>query len=160
MKALKERTETVFKGHLHTGLVGVPVITEWVTEAGECEWMYSLLKKRDMPGYLYMIDNGATATWEYWSGMRSYMHNCFNGIGSWFYEALGGLTPAEPGYRRVRIEPQIPAGLQSVSITKETPYGKIVVNRVGRNLHVELPVGVTAEIFGKEYGCGKHDIEI
>ncbi|MBQ9173712.1 MAG: family 78 glycoside hydrolase catalytic domain [Bacteroidales bacterium] len=160
VKALKERTETVFKGHLHTGLVGVPVITEWVTEAGECEWMYSLLKKRDMPGYLYMIDNGATATWEYWSGMRSYMHNCFNGIGSWFYEALGGLTPAEPGYRRVRIEPQIPAGLQSVSITKETPYGKIVENRVGRNLHVELPVGVTAEIFGKEYGCGKHDIEI
>ena len=160
VKTLKERTETIFAGHLHTGLVGVPIITEWATNEKECDWMYSLLKKRDQPGYLYMIDNGATATWEYWSGMRSYMHNCFNGIGSWFFEALGGLTPIEPGYRRVKIEPQVPEGLESVSITKETPYGTIVIQRNGSDLHVELPVGVTAEIFGNEYGCGKHDIKM
>ena len=63
------------------------------------------MKKRDYPGYLYMIDHGATATWEYWSGERSRVHNCYNGIGTWFYQAVGGirLDEAKPGYRHFYV---------------------------------------------------------
>ena len=35
---------------------------------GEADFLYSMLKKRELPGYLYMIDQGASTTWEYWSG--------------------------------------------------------------------------------------------
>ena len=105
-----------------------------------------------------MIDNGATSTWEYWSADRSRMHNCYNGIGSWFYQALGGIIPAEPGYRKVAINPQVPKGLEWVKVTKDTPYGQIVVSRQGNNLHFELPVGVKATVGGTEYSCGKHDV--
>ena len=75
--------------------------------------MYSMMKKSDYPGYLYMIDNGATTTWEHWDGARSRIHNCYNGTGSWFYQAIGGIHPLEdfPAYRKVRIEPQIPEGV-------------------------------------------------
>ena len=155
---LIERTANVYEGHLKTGLVGVPVITEWATLAGECDFMYGMLKQRTYPGYLYMIDNGATSTWEYWSADRSRMHNCYNGIGSWFYQALGGIIPVEPGYRKVTIDPQVPTGLEWVKVTKDTPYGQIVVSRQGNNLHFELPVGVKATVGGTEYSCGKHDV--
>lgn len=155
---LMERTATVYDAHLKTGLVGIPIITEWATLAGECDWLYGMLKQRSYPGYLYMIDNGATGTWEHWDADRSRLHNCFNGIGSWFYQALGGIIPDEPGYRHVTINPQIPEGLESVSVTQGTPYGPIVVRRDGRNLHFELPVGIRATVNGEEYSCGGHDV--
>ena len=157
---LVERTETVYNGHLSTGLVGVPVLTEWATLAGECDFMYGMLKQHGYPGYLYMIDNGATGTWEHWNAARSRLHNCFNGIGSWFYQALGGIIPAEPGYKRVIIDPQVPKGLEWVEVTQETPYGTIVVSRKGSELHFEIPVGVTATVRGKEYSCGTYTIGI
>lgn len=157
---LFERTVEVYDNHLKTGLVGVPVITEWATLARECDWFYGLLKQHGYPGYLHMLDNGATGTWEHWNARRSRLHNCFNGIGSWFYQALGGIIPDAPGYRHIILDPQIPAGLDMVSVTQETPYGTIVSHREGNLLHFELPAGVTASFRGEEYSCGKYDVEL
>ena len=157
---LKERTEAVYGGHLATGLVGIPVLTEWATRAGECDWLYGLLKQRDYPGYLYMIEQGGTGVWEEWDGGRSHLHNCYNGIGSWFYQALGGIVPTAPGYRTVRIAPQIPQGLERVEVTQDTPYGLITVRREGKALQVNIPVGVTAEIEGESYGHGRWNLTL
>ena len=145
VSALKERTSGVYGGHLATGLVGVPVVTEWATKAGEADWLYGLLKLPGYPGYLYMIENGATGVWEEWDGGRSHLHNCYNGIGSWFYQALGGIVALEPGYRRVRIAPQNPAGLEWVKVVQPTPYGPITVERHGTEVSYTVPVGVTVE---------------
>ena len=143
---LLERTQTVYNGHLGVGLVGVPVLTEWATLYHQPDFIYSMLKKRDYPGYLYMIDNGATGTWEDWDNPRSHFHNCYNGIGSWFYQALGGIIPLEPGYRKVLIDPQMPEGIKWVNVTKETPYGTITVKWDNSNgqadVQIEAPVGV------------------
>lgn len=139
-------------GHIGVGLVGVPILTEWAIRNKAVDFMYTMLKKRDYPGYLYMIDNDATTTWEYWSGERSRIHNCYNGIGSWFYEAIGGIRPDEsnPGYKHVIIEPQIPTGLSWAKVTKETPYGTITVDwnvETGKSeLAISLPNGVTATV--------------
>ena len=143
---LFERTMTVENGHLGVGLVGVPVLTEWATLNHQADFIYNMLKKRDYPGYLYMIDNGATGTWEDWDNARSHFHNCYNGIGSWFYQALGGIIPLEPGYRKVLIDPQMPKGLNWVNVTKDTPYGTIKVKWDNSNgqadVQIEAPVGV------------------
>ena len=157
---LFKRTESIYGGHLATGLVGVPVIAEWAVRERECDWMYGLLKQPGYPGYLHMLEEGATGVWEEWDGGRSHLHNCYNGIGSWFYQALGGIIPDRPGYRHVRIEPQIPDGLEWVEVSQETPYGRILAVRKGHKLQVEIPVGVTATIGGREYGCGRHALTI
>lgn len=140
-------------GHIAAGLVGVPIITEWAVKMTQPDFFYTMLKKRDNPGFLYMIDNGATATWEYWNGDRSHVHNCFNGIGTWFYQALGGIVPQEnhPGYRRFTVKPQIPEGIDWVNVTKETPYGTISVKwqTAGNDLSLDLtvPAGTEAEVW-------------
>jgi alpha-L-rhamnosidase len=150
--SLYHETKENRNGHLATGLVGLPVLTEWVVKNDAADLMYSMLKKRDYPGYLYMIENGATTTWEHWNGARSHIHNCYNSIGSWFYQAVGGIRPVEnvPAYRKVRIQPQIPGGMTWANTSQETPFGKLVVNwkLAGDQLEleIEIPVGVEAEV--------------
>ena len=150
--ALYEVTADRFKGHLSVGLVGVPVLTQWATENGEAEFIYSMLKKRECPGYLYMIDNGAHTTWEYWNGIKSQIHNCYNGIGSWFYQALAGIIPDEsqPGYRHVCIKPQPVSGVDWVKASKNTSYGKLTVAWKKQSdkftITIDIPVGSSATV--------------
>jgi len=168
-QSLYAETEVNRNGHLATGLVGLPVLTEWIVRNGAAELMYTMLKKRDYPGFLYMIDNGATTTWELWNGERSHIHNCYNAIGSWFYQAVGGIIPEEnvPAYRKIRIHPQIPKGVTWANTSKETPFGTVIVNwtlndytmemdiriPVGSEAEVVLPEGITTiNINGLEYG--------
>lgn len=160
---LIERTAILHDNHVACGLVGIPVLTEWATLAGKCDFIYNMLKQTDYPGYLYMKNSGATAIWESWNGERSRLHNCYNGIGSWFYQALGGIIPTQPGYKRVTINPQTPKGISWVEVSEETPYGNLHVrwkrNENIRIMEVTIPVGITADIFGKTYGNGMYTIE-
>lgn len=151
-QSLIRETEVNRSGHLSTGLVGIPVLTEWAVKSRMVDLMYTMLKKKDYPGYLYMIDNGATTTWEHWNGDRSRIHNCYNGIGSWFYQAVGGIRQAEdvPAYKKVLIEPQIPEGVTWAKTYKETPYGKLTVNWEIKDevmsLEIGIPVGTEADV--------------
>jgi len=150
-QSLAKETESR-AGHLATGLVGIPVLTEWAVKNNAANLMYSMLKKKDYPGYLYMLENGATTTWEHWNGDRSRIHNCYNGIGSWFYQAVGGIRPDEntPGYQKVVIRPQVPQGVSWAKTWKETPYGKLAVdwqlNGQNMELNLTIPVGVDAQV--------------
>jgi len=154
---LRDEIMVNHKGHIATGLAGIPVFTEWAINNRETELMYSILKKREYPGYLYMIDNGATTTWEHWNGARSRIHNCYNGIGSWFYQAVGGIRQAEnaPGYSKIIIDPQIPEGITWANTSKETPYGTLVVNWIIENgifkMNIKIPVGCHADVIIPEY---------
>ena len=149
-KTLFMETEQNKKGHLAVGLVGIPILTEWAIRSRSVDWVYGMLKKKDYPGYLYMIENGATATWEHWNGDRSHIHNCYNGIGAWFYHAIGGIQPDEkyPGYQRVIIAPQVPEGITWAKTSKETPLGKVIVNWEVKNgtilIDLTVPPGCTA----------------
>ena len=153
-----------YNGHFACGLVGIPVFTEWVTKSRKADLMYSMLKKKGYPGYLHMIDKGATTTWEHWSGERSRIHNCYNGIGSWFYQALGGIRQADgsSAYRKVIIQPQIPEGITWAKTWKETPSGKLVVSWEFVNnkleMEIEIPVGVDAEVLIPK-GIGEYTLD-
>lgn len=152
-------TQTLYKGiadydgHLGAGLVGVTIVTDWATDNQQTELMYSMLKKREYPGYLYMIDNGATTTWEYWHGGRSRIHNCFNGVGSWFIQAAGGILPDEAaaGFKHVILRPQIPNGVEWVKAAKQTPYGKVrsewSVSAENIVFDIEIPANSTATLY-------------
>lgn len=151
-ESLVFETEVNRKGHFATGLVGIPVLTDWVTKNKASELMYTMLKQHSYPGYLYMIDNGATTTWEHWNGERSQIHNCYNGIGTWFYQALAGIKVADgsSSYRHIIIEPQVVKGIEWVEAWKETPFGKVSVfwkkSPGTMQIQTSVPVGSRATI--------------
>jgi len=149
-ESLYHETEVDCDGHIGCGLVGIPVLTEWAVENEAADLIYSILQKRTYPGYLYMIENEATTTWEHWDGARSRIHNCYNGIGSWFYQAIGGIRILEgaPAYRKVLIDPQIPDDVDWAKTYKETPFGKLSVNwelkKDSMDMELQIPVGTTS----------------
>lgn len=149
---LRDVTSRKFNGHLSTGLVGIPIITEYLTKEKEASFMYEMLKQHGYPGYLFMLDNGATTTWEHWNGRRSHIHNCYNGIGSWFYSALAGIVPDESGagFRKISIAPQLVDALSWVAASKDTPYGRLSVKwkQLDKefSLSLQIPVGCTATV--------------
>ena len=151
-QSLRALTHTQFDDHLFTGLVGITILTQWLTKQGDAELMYKMLSQHSYPGYLYMIDNGATTTWEHWEATRSRIHNCYNGIGSWFYQALGGILPdeQEPAYRHFYLHPQPVEGISYVRVAKNTPYGHILVewNKTSTtfDMKIEVPAGTTATL--------------
>ena len=139
--------------HIGVGLVGIQILTDWATDFEQTSLMYNMLKKRDYPGYLYMIDNGATATWEEWGAGRSRIHNCFNGIGAWFIQAMGGILPDEKsaGYKHIILKPQIPQGVEWTKVSKESPYGTISsawhVGEQSVDLDITIPANSTATLY-------------
>ena len=144
-----------YRNHVAFGLMGTPVFTEWCIRERQADLMATLLRQPDYPGYLYMIDQGATTTWESWDcgrpgkEDRSRVHNCYNGIGIWFYQALAGICPdpERPGYRHFYIDPQPCEGIEWVRATKPTRYGDITVERSNGTITVTVPEGTTATAF-------------
>ena len=149
---LIERTTREYGGHLNTGLVGISVMMEWAAIADQSDFIFSMLKKKTYPGYLYMLEQGATATWEHWNGRRSRIHNCYNGVGQWFYQAIGGIrtVSGKQAYSEFMVDPQIPEGITWAKTTQITPYGKIAVNWELHNekmaMEVEVPIGSIARL--------------
>ena len=103
-----------------------------------------------------------STTWESWDcgregkEDRSRVHNCYNGIGIWFYQALAGIRPdpKAPGYKHFFIDPQPVDDIEWVRATKPTPYGDITVEIKAKELKVIVPEGTTATLFpGTPYQC-------
>lgn len=138
-----------YRDHIAVGLVGVTVFTEWCIKERQTDLMATILRQPDYPGYLHMINNGATTTWESWDGHRSRVHNCYNGIGIWFYQALAGIRPdpEHPGYKHFFIDPQPVDGIEWLNCTKPTPYGDIRVSLKNNELNITVPHGTTATVF-------------
>ena len=68
--------------------------------------------------------------------MNSQNHHMMGSVDAWFYEALGGINvdPDHPGYRHIRIEPQVMRDLTSVSATVGTRarQGNILLDATSR----------------------------
>ena len=138
-----------YKSHIAVGLVGVPIFTEWAICERQTDLMATILRQPDYPGYLNMIEQGATTTWESWDGDRSRVHNCYNGIGIWFYQALAGIRPdpEHPGYKHFFIDPQPCDNITWIKATKPTYFGTISVYINEGWLHLTVPSGTTATLF-------------
>src|SRR6476620_7023678 len=81
---------------------------------------------------------GATTIWERWDSMlpdgsinqgemTSFNHYALGAVADWLHRVVGGLSPAEPGYRLLDIRP-IPGAdalrpLTHARARHRTPYG-------------------------------------
>jgi alpha-L-rhamnosidase len=145
-----------------TGFVGTPVILDALESAGHPDLAMSMLLQDQAPSWLYAVKMGATTIWERWDSMlpdgsinpgsmTSFNHYAYGAVADWMHRSVAGLAPIEPGYRRIRVRPNLASELTSASAKHESPYGLVAVSwtRLGDqfDLEVELPFGVTAEIW-------------
>ena len=137
--------------HLDTGIVGTRYLFEILCDNGLEELAYKIINQRDFPSFGWWIEQGATTTWEQWDGGNSHNHPMFGGGIGWFYRDLAGLRLKDVGFRSFDVKPVIPDGLEWVSYSLNTTYGKIDIDwrlRNGRfTLECDVPVGATATIW-------------
>ncbi len=143
--------------HLTTGFIGVRYLMPLLTDLGDSYLAYDLAVQTTYPSWGYMAANGATTLWELWQNktgpsMNSHNHHMMGSVDAWFYEALGGINvdPDQPGYRHVRIEPQMVRDLTSVSATVGSVRGNVTsswTHELGVvTLQVDVPVNSTATV--------------
>ena len=123
-------------GHLTTGFLGTPYLTDALTATGNLDEAYRLLLNTKYPSWLYPITQGATTIWERWDGqkpdksfqdvgMNSFNHYAYGAIGDWMVRTVAGLDLDEtvPAYRHLLIAPRPGGGLTSARAELLTPYG-------------------------------------
>ena len=164
-------------GHLSVGLVGMQWLMQTLTDIGRPDVAWTIVTQTSRPSWGYMLAKGATTIWERWDmdtrdpGMNSEALLIQAGnLDAWFYQTLGGIRPAAPGFKKIIIKPAIVGDLAWVKCSHESLYGRIVSNwqRSGNKLTLEvtIPANTTAIVHvpGKdggvhEVGPGRHQFK-
>lgn len=153
-----------------TGFIGTQILGHALTKYDASDIFYKMLLQTRAPSWLYQVVMGGTTTWERWDSMlpdgtinpgsmTSFNHYAFGSVASWIHRVVGGLSPAEPGWRKFTVEP-IPGGkLTSAKTSYLSPYGLVSTNwwfewyedefmkhRNGYYLIVEVPPNTKAEV--------------
>jgi alpha-L-rhamnosidase len=122
-------------GLLGTGFLGTPYLLEELTKTGHSDVAYQLLMNTQYPSWGYLIEHGATTTWERWNGdemkkdpsMNSYNHYAYGAVADWIYRYAAGVdaSPMDAGFHTVVLHPQFDKRLGSVDFTYPSSYGAI-----------------------------------
>ena len=154
------------KNHVSTGIIGTRFLFEALHAGSRDDLAYAMLKQPDFPGWVNMLNQGATTVWESWDGNSSRNHPALSVVDAWLYQAIGGITaaPGSIAFDHVIITPQILGGVTWAKTSHDTIRGKIVsdwkIEGKRFSLKVEIPVGTQATIVvpakdgGKRYECG------
>lgn len=148
--------------HLTTGFVGTPYLCLVLSRFGYTDLAYKLVLQKEYPSWLFSVLQGATTIWEHWDGikqdgsfwsddMNSFNHYAYGAIGDWLYRTAAGIELLEPGYKKIRIQPQIGEHLTWVDASFHSVYGMIGVNwkkekDEALSMHIVIPANTTAEI--------------
>ena len=150
--------------HLQTGLLGTPYLLHELSRYGHADLAWSLLLRRDYPGWLYSVSRGATTTWEHWDGikpdgtfwsddMNSYNHYAYASVADWVFGVACGIQPAAPGFARTLIAPLPDPRLKSMSAVLDTVHGRIrsawKYTEDGIRYEIDVPVPAELVLDGK-----------
>jgi alpha-L-rhamnosidase len=161
-KAGKRLAELAAKAgfRISTGFAGTPLMLPALTKTGHLEEAYLLLTETGCPSFLYPLTMGATTIWERWdairpdgalnaTGMTSLNHYALGAVCDWLHKTVGGLSPLEPGYRKMLIAPKPGGGLTHATLTHKTVHGGVRISwRIDDRFTLEavIPDGTTAVV--------------
>lgn len=124
--------------HLTTGFVGTPLLCKTLSAQGYDDLAFMLLNRKEYPGWLYPVTQGATTIWERWDGqkpdgtfqsvgMNSFNHYAYGAIGEWLYTYVAGIQidTENPGYKHFFLAPHTGGGLTNANATYKSIHGDI-----------------------------------
>lgn len=146
-------------GRPGTGFLSTPYLLPVLADQGYTSVAFDLLFQRNTPGWMVMLDRGATAIWEAWEGVDergnpadSLNHYSKGAVITFLHEYVAGLRrlPGQVGYRQFQVMPHLHEKIGSAGVDLETADGRIIVDwaRTDRTITVEIvvPDGCRAEL--------------
>ncbi len=160
---------------LRTGFVGTPYILHVLTEYGHADLAWSLVLRREYPGWLYPVTKGATTIWEHWDGihedgsfwsrdMNSFNHYSYGAVADWVFERAAGIRHDEehPGFSQLVYDPHPDARLGWLQARLDTRHGTVsalwTYSDGGIRYELDTPVRTLVRLNGKEFWAeaGRH----
>ncbi|KAI1770047.1 glycoside hydrolase family 78 protein [Hypoxylon cercidicola] len=144
-----------------TGFAGTHLLGLTLTKYNLTDTFYQMLLQTEVPSWLYQVVMGGTTTWERWDSMlpdgslntgsmTSFNHYSVGSVANWMYQVVGGLAPADPGWKTVKVN-VIPGGnFTYAKASYLSPQGKISteweVDEAGFHLHLDVPPNAFADV--------------
>ena len=140
---------------LTSGDIGYRYLLRVLEENGDSDIIYKMNTKYDVPGYGWQLAYGATALTESWQayGFVSNNHCMIGHLMEWFFSGLGGISQQTEsvGFKKIKIKPQMPIGVNSASTSYTSPYGDISCRWTRKSgkirLYVQIPANSEAIIY-------------
>jgi len=149
--------------HITTGIHGIRFLLPVLSEYGYDDVAYRLLQQDTYPSWMYTIHEGATTIWERWDGwteekgfqntlMNSFNHYALGAVGEWMYRYMGGIYPAEPGYKKIVVRPRIHERLRKADVSYRCIKGLIeskweMTEKGELEMEVTIPPNAVGEVF-------------
>ncbi|TYP78971.1 family 78 glycoside hydrolase catalytic domain [Paenibacillus methanolicus] len=146
--------DVLSRGTMTVGCLGATAILAALAENGRNDIAYYLATNTNKGCWGYWVQEYASTTaLENFSDNYASNNHAFlvGGLSAWFYKHLAGISPLEPGYRRIRVKPFIPDDMEHASAQIHTVRGMVKSRwQKGRTqlvLAVEIPPNATAEVY-------------
>jgi alpha-L-rhamnosidase len=146
-------------GLLNTGFVGTPYLLEELTRTGHQKLAYNVLLNTGMPSWGYVVEHGATTTWERWNAdemvgdpqMNSYNHYAYGAVADWIYRYAAGVdaSPLDAGFHTVVLHPVFDARLSPLEFNYASSYGEIKSSWATTGKAAEWSVTLPASTTGR-----------
>ncbi|KAI2465246.1 glycoside hydrolase family 78 protein [Annulohypoxylon bovei var. microspora] len=163
-----------------TGFAGTHLLGLTLTKYNLTDTFYNMILQTTVPSWLFQVKMNATTTWERWDSlepdgslnpgeMTSFNHYAVGSVAHWMHSVIGGLEPAEPGWKTASIAPLPGGDLTWANASYLSPYGLyrtewVVNNDTGFHLLLEIPPNANADVIlpGSKktlrLGSGNHEI--
>ncbi|MGA1166655.1 MAG: alpha-L-rhamnosidase C-terminal domain-containing protein, partial [bacterium] len=145
-----------------TGFIGTPALLPALTKVGLLDLAEKVFLNRDVPGWLYQVERGATTIWERWDAMapdgtiyspemNSYNHYAYGAVCQWLFEQVAGISPTaeKPGFDEVQLNPQILPNLNPISMWHDCRHGRIEARWEKKEQQVDYRVTLPAGCQGR-----------
>ena len=120
---------------LSTGIFATKYMQDVLPMFGDWELAGRVVLHDGYPGWMNMLDSGATTLWEHWDenqclDVHSNCHPMFGSVDAWLVQHVLGIRvrPDAVGCDRVSIDPHPVPGVTAASGWLETPRGRIAVS--------------------------------
>ena len=154
-KRLEDEILNVRKGHFHAGITGGYFVIKNLLENNRNHWIELMASKTNYPGWLHMLNQGATTFWESWEGNLSLLHSSYLHIGAWFNQGLGGIRPDSGGhaYKQFIIQPAVTElkTVDWVNASYRSIHGPITCKWKKSGTELSLSASVPPNTFGILY---------
>ena len=144
-------------GRVATGFLGTPLVLPALSDTGQIDEAYLMLLRREMPSWLYQVEQGATTVWERWDAIKpdgsihsgamttppdlpepegrephmlSFNHYAYGAVIDWVYRHVAGIAPdpARPGYRGVIFAPKPATAVTWARGSVDSAYGRVAID--------------------------------
>ncbi|KAJ4405712.1 hypothetical protein N0V91_005019 [Didymella pomorum] len=144
-----------------TGFAGTQQLGFALSSINSTDTFYKMLLQTSVPSWLYQVVMNGTTTWERWDSMlpngtinpgemTSFNHYAFGSVADWIHQKIGGLAPAEPGWKTTLVAPEPGGNITSANATYLSPYGVVRstwnVTDAGFALEIQIPPNARADV--------------